>query len=268
MGASRHRIVWLAIFLAGLAACDGSPADNLPDLTYDEEAEDSLRPPPDYWARQLANRSTSLRREALGALGNYGRQASQYAPLVARFLSDPDQRTGYTAAWALAHIGTSAIPLLYERLDSPRAIERERAAYGVGELGPAGSDAVERLRALQKDPVSKVRDMATWALGEIETRQMVPDPNLVLLTGVQGDPAERIQAVERLGATVHTSRVAIRALISLMGDSLPAVREKAIDALSQAGVQAMPSLSIALSHRNKNIRRGAMLAISRMHRVF
>jgi HEAT repeat protein len=96
---------------------------------------------------------------------------------------------------------------------------------------------------------------------------MVPDPNLLLLTGLQGDQAERLAAVERLGATVRTSPVAIRALITLMGDSIPAIRDEAIRALSEAGSVALPSLSFALTHRRKEIRRGAMVAISRMHRA-
>ena len=261
---------WAAWWVIALTCtgCDSPPANYAPVSAEDIEAADTVSQPPEYWAARLTNRSATVRREALGALGNYGREASEYSPLVVRLLSDPDERTGFTAAWALAHIGAGAIPLLYERLESPRPIERERAAYGVGELGPAGYDALARLRALQKDPVSKVRDMASWAIGEVETQQMVPDRNMALLTGTQGNAEERLAAVERLGATVHTNTVAIRALITLMGDSIPAVREKAIDALSGAGVQALPSLSAALGHRNKTIRRGAMLAISRMHRVF
>ena len=255
----------LAIACAG---CD-SPAANYAPVSTDEVAtEDSVIRPPGYWAGRLTSRSATARREALVALGNAGRDAAEYAPLIARLLTDPDERTGFTAAWALAHIGSSAHPLLLDRLDSKRTVERQRATYGVGEMGPAGAVATERLKVLENDPDSKVRNMAVWALGQVLARQMIPDPNIALLTGIRGDLEERLAAIERLGATVHTSPVAVRELIILMGDSIPLIREQAILALAQAGTTALPSLSAALSHRKPEIRRGAMLAISRMHRVF
>jgi HEAT repeat protein len=248
------------------AACDSPSTNYAPISVEDTEVDDSLSQPPSYWAARLNSRSAADRREALGALGNFGREATEYGPSIVRLLSDPDEQTGFTAAWALAHIGSGVHPLLIARLNSDRPIERERAVYGVGEMGPAGEVAIERLRELQKDPNARVRDMAGWAISQVYARQMVPDPNLVLLTGVQGDQEERLAAVERLGATVRTSPVAIRALITLMGDSVPAIRDEAIRALSEAGSVALPSLSNALTHRRKQIRRAAMVAISRMHR--
>jgi HEAT repeat protein len=261
---------WRAAGLALAIACAGcdSPSTNYAPISVeDTEIADSASQPPSYWAARLDNRSATVRREALGALGNSGREATEYGPLIVRHLSDPDERTGFTAAWALAHIGAGVHPLLLARLDSDRPLERLRAVYGVGEMGPAGQVAIARLRELQKDPNTRIRDMATWAISQVYARQMVPDPNLLLLTGLQGDQAERLAAVERLGATVRTSPVAIRALITLMGDSIPAIRDEAIRALSEAGSVALPSLSFALTHRRKEIRRGAMVAISRMHRA-
>ena len=262
------RAAWWAIVLIGLGACKGSPSPDVPDLPAEDEAPDPQRKPAEYWAAQLTSGSPATRREALSELGTYGREASSYAPLIVPLLRDPDEKTGFTAAWALAHLGMGAHPLLIDRLESESAIERERAAYGVGEIGPAASVAFDRLNEMTHDPNGRVRDMAGWALDQVVGRRMVADQNLALLSGLHGNPAERRVAVERLGAMAYRSRTAVRELIVLMGDSVPAIRERAIFALSHAGLSVQPSLSAALSSRRKDIRRGAVLAISGMKRSF
>ena len=267
--ADRRVASWLVILLIASAACDGGPAADASSQTA--ETQDSVsRPghPPEYWAARLDDESATVRREALARLGEYGREAASHAPSVVTLLGDPDDKTGFTAAWALAHMGMGAQPLLVARLRSPNPEERERAAYGVGEMGPEGADASDQLSQLTNDSVSSVRNMAIWALEQVTLRRMVADPGLLLTHGLDGSRAERLEAVARLGVTARSSRVALRQLIVLLGDSVPGIRAGAVQALSQAGPSALPSLSAALSHRNRRIRSGAMLAISRMHRVF
>jgi HEAT repeat protein len=267
--ADRWVPTWLIALLIGSAACDGRSSAGAPSQST--ETEDSVshrRRPPEYWASRLNDGSAAVRREALAHLGEAGRAASSYASIVVPLLADPDEKTGFTAAWTLVHMGMSAHPLLIARLESPIAEERERAAYGVGEMGPAGAAAADQLMELQNDPNPEVRNMAAWALKEVTVHRMVADPNMLLTEGLDGSREERLDAIDRLGVNAHSSRVAIRELIALLGDSVPAIRARAVTALSQAGAAALPSLSAALSHRNKEVRRGALLAISRMHRVF
>lgn len=258
----------LIVLLLGQAACRDQPATDDAQTEVAENEAPAERQPPEYWASQLDHASPAIRRQALGNLGGYGREAATYAPLMAAFLTDQDDKTGFTAAWALAHTGMGSHPLLIAALESDDPRERERAAYGVGEMGPAGAVAADRLRELMTDPVPAVRNMASWALEQVRFQRMVGDPNLVLTHGLDGSRQERIDAIDRLGVTAPTSRMAVRELIALLGDSVPGIRDRAVQALSQAGPTALPSLSVALSHRNRQIRRGALLAISRMHRVF
>jgi HEAT repeat protein len=247
----------------GCAACGGPASDRSYQGAGKDDSVTVVRSP-EYWAGRLTDPSAAVRREALSMLGERGRASSSYAPLVVPLLLDPDDNIGFTAAWALANMGIGAHPLLIARLDSRDPSERLRAVYGVGELGPAGAIAIERLRTLSNDPNSKVRSMANWAIDEVMVRRMVADPNMFLKEGLDGTQAERIQAIHRLGLRVHSSRIAIRELISLMADSIPAIRVQAIQALADAGPTALPPLSAALAHRNRAIRRGALLAISRM----
>ena len=265
--ASVSHAAWWSLVLLCISACDDPPPPGDPAST-EVQSENTQRHPPEYWAARLTSASAATRREALAQLGTYGVEASEYGPIIIPLLRDPDEKTGFTAAWALAHLGMGAHPLLIDRLESNSPIERERAAYGVGEIGPAAAAAAERLQDLAQDPNPRVRNMADWALNQVASRRMVSDPNMALLTGARGNKEERLAAVERLGAIAYRSRVAVRELIILMGDSIPAVRGRAILALSKTGLPALPALSVALSNRRKEIRRGAVLAISGMKRAF
>ena len=256
--------------VSAVLGCEARQEQSGGELTTDSSpAPAPSRLPAEHWASRLDDGSPEVRREALANLGGYGREAAEFAPSIVSLLADPDAKTGFTAAWALAQIGMAAHPLLIQRLESSSAEVRERAAYGVGETGPAGAAGTERLRQMMEDdPSPSVRSMAAWALGQVEGRRMIADPNMMLLEGVHGNQSERYEAIRRLGVTATTSRIAIRELIALLGDSLPGVRMHAIDALAEIGPAALPSLSAALSHRNRRIRSGALLAISRMQRVF
>jgi HEAT repeat protein len=266
--AGPHAACW-AIALIAVSSCQSPPSAELPDIPEEVQADDPQRKPAEYWAARLNSPSSATQQEALGQLGAYGRDASSYAPLIVPLLRDPDRKTGFTAAWTLARLGMGAHPLLIDRLQSENAVERERAAYGAGEMGPAAADAGERLNEMMtSDPSPRVRAMAAWALDQVAGRRSVADPNMALLSGLHGAPGERQAAVERLGAMAYRSRVAVRELIVLMGDSVPAIRHRAIFALAHAGLTVQPSLSAALSSRRKEIRRGAVLAISGMKRSF
>lgn len=255
----------LAIML-GCSACGGPSSDQ--SFQGDEEEDTVATQPPEYWASTLDNPSAAVRREALAALGEAGRNAAGQAQFVASLLADPDERTGFTAAWALAHIGMGAHSLLFAALRSPNPKVRERAAYGVSEIGTEAGGTIDSLKILTSDRDREVRSMAVWAIGHLESATMIADPTMILREGLDGTRAERLQAVDRLGARARSSRVAVRTLIVLLSDSIPSVRARAIEALSEAGPSALPSLSAALSHRNLKIRRGALAAISKMHRSF
>lgn len=262
-----RRWAWCLIGVMGLA-CGAESDRSAPFLADEPDSTDTLKPP-EYWAARLNSETPQVRREALVKLGAYGREAADFAPSVVALLADPDEKTGYTAAWALAHIGRTAHPLLIQALDSRNPEERVRAVYGIGETGPAGAELAERLRAMRdSDPSDDVRQMAVWAIRAVSGRTMVADPNMMLLEGVRGTRQERTDAVRRLGVTTTSSRVAIRELIGLLGDSIPEVRAQAVEALIDAGLPALPSLSAALSHRNRNVRQGALLVLSRLQRSF
>jgi HEAT repeat protein len=141
--------------------------------------------------------------------------------------------------------------------------------YGLGESGPAVVEMADRLRTVRDtDSDKEVRQMAAWAFRAVSGRAMVADPNMILLEGIRGNSQERFDAVRRLGVTATSSRVAIRELISLLGDTIPSVRAQAVESLIEVGPAALPSLSAALGHRNRAVRKGALIVLSRLQRSF
>ena len=264
---ARWGAVWLLSLGVGSTACDSRLEPSTRSI--DSAVPAPASKPPEYWAARLRSDSAPVRLEALGQLGSYGSRASNYAPAISQFLPDPDEKTGFTAAWALAHTGMIAYPLLIRHLEDTRPVVRERAAYSLGEIGPQAADAAQRLQALETgDPDVRVRNMAEWAGKEVTQRSMIPDRSITLMQGAHGSRQERFEATRRLGVAAGSNAVAISELIKLLGDSLPGVRSRAIEALAQAGPAALPALSAALSHRNRAIRSGAVLALSRMQRSF
>lgn len=65
-------------------------------------------------------------------------------------------------------LGDAAIPGLLAALDSADPRERSQAAYGLGRIGPAADEALEKLRERLADENPLVRSYAAYALAHIE----------------------------------------------------------------------------------------------------
>jgi HEAT repeat protein len=295
--------LFLLAFLALPAGCayKDAPAESQADSTEADTTE-TARKPAEFWAHQLDSTFREAQLEALSNLGGYGHEAVPYIPNIARLLAAKDDSLGNTigntAAWALAHVGSEAYPVLRHALDSPNPLIRKRAAYGLGEAGPAAAEALGRLKTMAgADSVINVRWTAQWAVERLGGAKVTIDnkelarallqgsvrkeayratgrisagtPDALLMAGLDSDSlAVRLDAVHRLGSTGSSNVDVVPRLIQLLGDSVPALRRAAIDALIQKGSFALPQLQVALNHQRAQIRRGAMLAISGIKRGF
>jgi hypothetical protein len=64
----------------------------------------------------------------------------------------------------------SDLPALRVGLLSPHPTVRHRCATSIGDLGGAGADALPDLEKLRRDPTSRVRQRATWAVQTIQDK--------------------------------------------------------------------------------------------------
>lgn len=76
--------------------------------------------------------------------------AATIDPWIARLREPGDASDHGTAGWALARIGTPAVPRLRELLRNGAATERARAAAVLGMLGPEAAAAVDDLKSLSE----------------------------------------------------------------------------------------------------------------------
>lgn len=107
--------------------------------------------------------------------------------------------------------------------------------------------AVNELMALLSDPSAAVRAHAAHALGEIGA---AAKPAAAALAGMVKDADEhaRRQAVKALTLIRPGPQVMIPLFIQLLEDPDPAVRQRLLNSVSEAGAAAVPGLIEALKH--------------------
>lgn len=263
MAGPRYLFMMAFVIAAG---CGGrTPAAVDRDAQANEDSTE-IRRPIEFWIAQLKSRKLTERQDALAALVTYGQEAAPYIEDISARVDDPDDRSGATAAWALAKI-PAGYPILMKFLASPASKIRQRVAYGLGqEKVDAALPALEEVAS--NDRNLRVRGMATWAINQINRRGGA-DPTMFLSIGLDDlNPAVRLEAVRRLGVNAQSNRLAIPLLIELLDDSIPAVRNAAIDELSRAGPVGATALTAMLSARNPSVRWAAMMSLARRPRSF
>jgi HEAT repeat protein len=210
-----------------------------------------------------------VRRQALSSLGMYGRDAAPFVDAIVRQVGDPDEKTGFTAAWALAQVGLPAQPAMQELLKSSEAVIRQRGAYALGEARVAdAAPALERLAAT--DPSNDVREMALWASENMSQRGPVAGNVIFLAEGTDSpDPSVRLEAYQRLGIMAPGNRFVIPILVRGISDSVPAVSNAAVEGLANAGPLGASALTAVLvTDRDRSARWASILGLSRRRTGF
>ncbi|MCX8045050.1 MAG: HEAT repeat domain-containing protein [Desulfobacterota bacterium] len=83
-------------------------------------------------------------------------------------LSDEKPDVRRRAAFALARLGSSALPVLLNALTSDNTLTRKNAAFALGEMGSSARSAIPALTSLKHDPDRTVRWVAEHAVKKIE----------------------------------------------------------------------------------------------------
>jgi HEAT repeat protein len=146
---------------------------------------------------------------AVESLGQIGPDA--IPALVASFHDH-----GMGVAYALAKIGSPALPNLIEALDDPKV--RGPAVAGIERMGPAAAPAVPTLAALLKDPSPGMRSIALRALAAIGEGARGATPDLIL---VLDDPVQyvRVGAADTLAAIGPGAAAAVPKLSAMAQDA-------------------------------------------------
>ncbi len=154
-------------------------------------------------------------------------------------LEDPDPGIRQTAALSLGKIAhASGLEALVFSLKDSDPLVREYSAWAIGEIGEeVGEQAAIGLVAALGDEEPAVKHASAQALGKIGPKESVID---VLAQALSvGKVASRQATVEAL-IELESARV-YPALVDVLQDPDPAVRQGAVAALGELGdVQALP----------------------------
>ena len=121
-----------------------------------------------------ADADEQVRELANAALEELGPPPLEVADQLAERLNGPEL-TGYWAATLLGRLGDAAGPwsnalgqTLHPSSGSPHAANRQRAAWALGQIGPAAEVAVAALEAASQGDDARLAKLATRALQEID----------------------------------------------------------------------------------------------------
>ena len=139
------------------------------------------------------------------------------------------------------YLGTS-IASLVSALSSSDPIQRRLGAYGLGEIGPAASEAAADLAAALEDPVGFVRVWAAAALAQVAPSGGELVAVLIAELGAELAFVRSLAAwhLGRLGPAFPGIDQALLPLRKLAGDSDPSVRAEAALALGMLEGKGAP----------------------------
>lgn len=123
--------------------------------------------------RACADPAEEVREPATGALESLGPPASSDMRGLMEMLGDANADVAYWAATLLGRLGgdaVDAVPELVKLLTKDGPLPgRERAAWALGQIGPAARDAVAALEAAAKLPSPRLARLAQESLDQIHS---------------------------------------------------------------------------------------------------
>lgn len=264
-GALHGTPIWLPEELARLAGLDADAVKQL-------QTEDRLK----RLVSTLGVPEAEDRHNAAVALGRMGSQAKASVPTLIRALKDTDGRVRSAAARALGMMkneAKSAAPVLIEALKDSEPNVRLNAAKSLSQIGADPRDIVPPLISILKDPDKEVRIAAMMslavfgrdaehAISQIIEEMKNPDAGVrkgaqMALLILQPEPTTIIppfieilkngsEGAQRTAeiALAMLKEKAVPDLVSLLAESDPNFRERALTVLSLIGDQAQEAAPI------------------------
>jgi HEAT repeat protein len=115
----------------------------------------------------------SVRTQVAVTLGQYGPEAAEAVPALARAVNQSDVEVRLVVLGALERIGAAkaaaAVPDIAQALGDPSPRIRQEAARVLGRFGPAARDALPQLRKLLSDSDEDVRRAGSNAVLSINS---------------------------------------------------------------------------------------------------
>jgi HEAT repeat protein len=205
-----------------------------------------------------------VRQKAAVALGKMGPVAKEAVSILAAALKDKSSEVRIEVALALGQVGPEAKAAVADLVGALKDSSKEVKLNALTALGAIGPDA-KAARApigkiLNKERDQEVRLRAIAALGEIGGKESAGD--LIGMFEFSDLQAKTVEALAKLGKN------AVPELIKALGNSRPAVRLGAAEALGKIGLdaeKALPELKkMARFEKSAPVREAAGIAVEKI----
>jgi HEAT repeat protein len=218
----------------------------------------------------LEDDSTTVRAEAVAALGQIGPAAGTVAPKLIALSKEGDESLRCQVARSLGEVGgdsegtvAALVDLLHDASPEVKAI----AARALGVLKTLAAPAVHAIAPLLQDREESVRTAAAEAIAQVGPLDQAATETLVEGLASQ-DTVVRAQTAQALGTIGATAEEAAPALVEAMGDENDRVRAEAVEALGKIGesaaAAAVPGLIQALEDEDDTVSALAAEALGEM----
>jgi HEAT repeat protein len=249
------------------------------------------------WAAEAQSPDREVRLKAIGFLDAFGAQS---VPLLTELLLEEDSSVRGTASSTLIGVGTSAVPALVELLKSDTQQTRSVASWTLIRMGPTARTAIPALVKQLREGIHPEAAARTFGgiarsidrLGPYAEEAVEVLCSYLEAESYQGEVAYALGGIgpeasgavpglcELLTSDSHTVRENALEALALIGpgavDAIPTLMElcrnskwdstkaKAVYALGNIGLPAVPFLVELLEDPDYKLRRSVIMALARM----
>jgi RNA polymerase sigma factor (sigma-70 family) len=214
----------------GLAA----PGDGKDEVLYQGK-------PAAFWLKQLKDRDTGYRTNAVNALGHIAEVDRGVIPALVEASGDRVDQVRASAVFALSGLGEEAVPDLLAALKGSKGRARLGVMAALHAMGPRAKEAIPTLLGILKGGEPTERGCAAQALAEIDPGDKGLVPPLIELLRT-GNAVDRYHAAAALGTLGPDAKEAVPDLIELLGQPTKDECFAAVDALGRIGPDAKPAI--------------------------
>lgn len=211
------------------------------------------------------NRETTLRQAAAAALADFGAESAPAVPGLCTCLESEEDQLRWHAGYALAQIGTPAIPALTKMLKSRNSGVVVSALASFELMGTTAAKSIENIQTFADHPDPHVRIQCLATLVKVTGEPSTGLPMLLSLLTEESDPALRTAYIEKIGMLGKDATDANETILKYFSDSSPAVRAAAAIALARTNrdfSSSEPEWLTLLSDPDPDVRSSAVMAIA------
>ncbi len=226
----------IVVLTLAIAGEQGAAAD-------DQKISDSVA----RYCKELKDKDSKVRIHAAVELGKLGVKAKSAIPELMAVYRDQDHHVKGAAAYALGQMGSEALPAIRQALTDKDYQLRIHAIWALANFNPAPKEVDPLLAAQLNDP--EVGHSAARALATVGE----PGIRLLLEAATHKNPEMRDRVAYGLSRAKGKPKEATAALIELLKDKEPAVRNSAAGSLIWYGPRAeaaVPLLVQALREKD------------------